>query len=353
MPTRCYIPKKFTEEHEAVIRMANVILGEAASQGLTMTLRQLYYRFVTRNFFKNEFRQYKRLGSIIADARLAGRIDWDFLEDRIRNLQALQKFDGPQDAMDKLHQWYHIDMWKNQKYRPEVWIEKDALSGVIRGVCEENDVPYFCCRGYTSLSEVYGASLRLNQYSDAGQIPFIIHFGDHDPSGMDMSRDIVDRLHKTFMTGHEFIRVALNMDQVEEYGCPPNPAKVTDSRFQVYMEEFGEESWELDALDPPLFRELIESRLSELRNPKNWEADLKRKKKVKDQLGELAKDWGKIDELKKTEKKLSEVISAAHEAGWNGVENSKVLTGFIKELAEDKEALEKELADLKKKRKIK
>lgn len=261
------------------------------------TLRQLYYQFVARGFIPNNQKQYKRLGNIIGQARLAGRIDWDHIEDRTRNLSFLQKFDDAQDALNKLASWYHVDMWANQLYRPEVWIEKDALTGVIRRVCEENDVPYFSCRGYTSLSEMFGASQRLSYWNECGQRPYIIHFGDHDPSGIDMSRDILNRLRNTFMAGHQFERVALTMEQIKEYNPPPNPVKVKDSRYKKYRDEFGEQSWELDSMDLLKFRELIENRLAGIRNDKIWKEDLKRKETVKTRLTELAQDWEKLTKI--------------------------------------------------------
>lgn len=290
----CYTPKKFSKGHWNTIQRANQILEDYAAQGFTLTLRQLYYQFVARGYIPNRQKSYKRLGSIIGDARLAGKIDWEHMEDRTRNLQKLQHFSGPQDALNKLVSWYHIDLWQRQSYRPEVWIEKDALAGVIARVCEENDVPYFSCRGYTSLSEMWKASLRLREYMRDGQTPYIIHFGDHDPSGIDMSRDITDRLQKTFIADCEFKRVALNMDQIEEYAPPPNPAKVTDSRYRVYVQNYGDESWELDALDPPKFRELIEGELATIRDDRIWNEDNKEKEIVRKKLLQISNEWENI-----------------------------------------------------------
>lgn len=290
----CYVPKRFTNAHKSVIARANAILEEYTAQGFVLTLRQLYYQHVARGYIANNMREYKRLGDILGDARLAGLVDWEHIEDRTRSLKELTHFSGPQDALDRLAGWYHIDLWANQQYRPEVWIEKDALAGVITGVCQENDVPYFSCRGYTSLSEMWRASERLRGYARFSQTPYIIHFGDHDPSGIDMSRDIMARLRETFMADCDFHRVALTMAQVEEYSPPPNPAKVTDSRFQAYLRKYGDESWELDALEPTKFRELIEAELKGLRDEKVWKEDVKAKEQVRKQLQSVAKDWNEI-----------------------------------------------------------
>jgi hypothetical protein len=303
----CYVPKKFTKGHFNTIKRANSIIEQYYAQiGGGLTLRQLYYQFVSRGYIPNNMKEYKRLGTIIADARLAGRIDWERIEDRTRGLDRLKHYGAPQEAVAELAEIYHTDLWYNQKYRPEVWIEKDALTGVISRVCEENDVPYFSCRGYTSLSEMWRASMRLQRWIEGGQQPYIIHFGDHDPSGIDMSRDIVDRLSKTFLAGLQFERVALNMDQIQEYSPPPNPAKVRDSRYKAYVAEYGDESWELDALDPGKFRELIEAQLTKLREPKQWKKDNARREQLKDELRAVAVGW---DEVKDVKRRLSTTTS--------------------------------------------
>lgn len=312
MPKICYVQKKFSREHLAIIRAANGFLERYAAGGYQVTLRSLYYAFVKSNLLKNEINSYKRLGKIVGDARLAGLIDWNHLEDRTRNLERLTHFDGPQDALNKLKAWYHVDMWAKQKYRPEVWIEKDALSGIIRGVCEENDIPFFCCRGYTSISEMWQASVRLRYYSEKlGQTPYIIHFGDHDPSGIDMSRDITYRLGTTFLSEIEFERVALNMSQIEEFELPPNPAKQTDSRFKEYEQNYGDESWELDALEPDTFRSIIESHVKKIQEPKQWKADLAEKQKVKATLTDIAQDWEQLPSLREEVVKLGNELTKA------------------------------------------
>lgn len=299
MPKIRYVMHRFDKESLSIIERTNSILKSYAEQGFILTLRQIYYQFVAKGWLPNTQKSYSRLGGILGDARLAGYVDWESIEDRTRRLSLLQHFSGPQDALDKLKSWYHIDMWEGQEYRPEVWIEKDALTGVIAGVCNENDVPYFSCRGYTSLSEMWRASMRLRRWFEGGQKPYIIHFGDHDPSGIDMSRDIYSRLGRTFTADCEFHRVALTMDQVDEHKPPPNPAKVTDSRYKVYVQKYGDSSWELDALEPPIFRSLIEDSLKKLRNKELWNDKIAKKLEVKEQLAGLAKDWENLEPNKK------------------------------------------------------
>lgn len=292
----CYKEKRFTKSSMAIITVANAILEEYDEQGFVLTLRQLYYQFVARDLIANKQSEYNRLGSIINDARLAGLIDWDHLIDRTRNLRNLEHFDDASDALHKLAGWYHVDFWDNQNFRPEVWIEKDALVGVIEGVCQEYDVPFFSCRGYTSQSEMWGASQRLLNHIDNGQTPYIFHLGDHDPSGIDMSRDIKDRLSLFIERDadpdmFEFERIALNMDQIKRYNPPPNPAKITDSRSDGYITKYGTSSWELDALEPATIVKLIKDHVWSLVDVDYWEETKVAKAGVKKSLKKLAGEF--------------------------------------------------------------
>lgn len=275
MPKIRYREINLSAGSRALVDRCNTIIAAYQAQGFVLTLRQLYYQLVSRAVIPNKQTEYNRLGSIVNDARLAGLIDWDAIEDRTRSLRSLSHWESPASIVKACAKQFHVDMWAGQRFRPEVWIEKDALVGVIEAVCEEFDVPYFSCRGYTSQSEMWRAAMRLKAHARAGQEPIIFHFGDHDPSGKDMTRDIVDRLDLFMSASHDQVelqRLALNMDQVRRYNPPPNPAKVTDSRFRAYVAEFGGESWELDALEPAVIAALIRTAVRKLIDFKKWKA---------------------------------------------------------------------------------
>jgi hypothetical protein len=162
---------------------------------------------------------------------------------------------------------YREDVWTSQPYRPEVWIEKDALTGVIEGVSEEFRVPWFSCRGNVSDSEMYAAGKRFARI--VGQVPIVLHLGDHDPNGLDMTRDIQDRLVMFARREIRVQRLALNLDQTD--GLPPNFAKETDSRFASYVQQFGTtDCWELDALAPNVISNLVRAGLERLIDPGAW-----------------------------------------------------------------------------------
>lgn len=173
-----------------LIHLANEIIERLAAQGYSLTLRQLFYQMVSRDVIPNKQSEYKRLGEALNHARLGGLIDWDAIEDRTRNIRGVNHFVDPTQVLRAAADSFRLDKWANQPNRLEVWVEKDALVQVLEKACTPLDVDFFSCRGYTSSSEVYGASKRLLRYLEDGQTPVIIHLGDHDPSGIDMTRDI-------------------------------------------------------------------------------------------------------------------------------------------------------------------
>ena len=187
--------------------------------------------------------------------RLAGLIDWHSIVDRTRNLRGNGHWDKPEDVIASARYSYLLNKWDGQPNYVEVWVEKDALVDIVGQACIPLDTPYFSCRGYTSQSEMWSAAQRFidQSYRDNR---YIIHLGDHDPSGIDMTRDIQERL-RMFGADVYVKRVALTMNQIETYNPPPNPAKLSDSRCGKYIDEYGDESWELDALEPSVITNLI------------------------------------------------------------------------------------------------
>ncbi len=293
MPKIAYITKRFNSKARATIEHANAIIAEYDSAGFTLTLRQLYYQFVSRELLPNNMRSYKSLGNIINDARLAGHIDWEAIEDRTRHVRKRSHWDDPADVIESAAASYGMDLWEGQDTRAEVWIEKDALVGVIERVCTKWDVPYFSCRGYTSQSEVWRAAMRHRSH---GCDVRVIHLGDHDPSGMDMTRDIQDRL-RLFGAPSTIQRIALNMDQVKRYKLPPNPAKHTDARFAAYEQEYGEESWELDALDPKGMETMIEDALTEIVDLRRWKRCYAQQEADRTLLNETSDKWADVKDF--------------------------------------------------------
>ena len=288
-----YIEKRFTESSSAIIQKANEIIDEYRLEGLYLTLRQLFYQFVSRDLIPNEQKSYKRIGSIISDARLAGLVDWGAIEDRTRNVKGLQHWDSPGQIIRAASRGFRLDHWEGQDFVPEVWIEKEALVGVIEDVCNSLDVSFFACKGYVSQSEMWGAAQRFQEIHKQDQTPMIIYLGDHDPSGVDMTNDITGR-QEMFGGAYVVKRIALNMDQIEEFKPPPNPAKLTDSRCKNYIEKYGRKSWELDALEPRILRDLIEKTVKDYRDDGILQTVLDRENEHKDILSRVERDWKEL-----------------------------------------------------------
>jgi hypothetical protein len=281
MPLICYEPKDFSADKLALIARANLIIQEYNAQGFNLTLRQLYYQFVARDLLPaawadragilNRPESYGKLGDLISDARMAGLVDWYAIVDRSRASYANRHWDRPSKVIEAALATYATDKWALQPHYVEVWVEKEALEDVLGRACGPLDVRYFACKGYTSQSAMWEASQRLVQKMDEGKTVHIIHLGDHDPSGIDMSRDIFARLSTFTYSRVHVQRIALNMAQVERYGPPPNPAKTTDSRFADYQAKYGDESWELDALEPSVLVDLITRAILQFRDEALWQ----------------------------------------------------------------------------------
>jgi hypothetical protein len=254
----------------AIVDQANEIIDSYLAQGFELTIRQLYYQFVARDLLPNTERSYKNLITTIDRGRQAGYIDWDAIVDRTREKEGNSHWRNPAAIVRGCAKQFQMDMWKLQENRVEVWIEKQALIGVIEDVCEGWDVDYFACRGYNSQSEAWRAGRRFKKYWKNQQRPIVIHLGDHDPSGIDMTYDNQRRLSLFAEGPVDVRRIALKMEQIEEYEPPPNPAKVTDSRFSAYQAEFGDESWELDALDPQTIVGLINDEIESIVDLPKW-----------------------------------------------------------------------------------
>jgi hypothetical protein len=273
-----FIPKRFSRDSKEIIDIANRICADMRNQGYDLTLRQLYYQFVAHHGLPNQQRSYKRLGSIVNDARLAGVMDWSFINDRTRNVAgSYYGFDDPSQFI-------------------EVWVEKDALVNVVARACEDSRVPYFSCRGYVSQSEMYSAAKRFERRRNAGLTPVIIHLGDHDPSGIDMSRDIEERLSLMSWGPIEVRRIALNMDQVDQYQPPPNPTKFTDSRAADYVQQYGYESWELDALEPRVLTALIQDEIEPLIDRDTMSDRVDHERRQIERMREIADHWHELDD---------------------------------------------------------
>lgn len=279
---------KFNAASLALIDTINNVLDLYERQGYDLSLRQLYYQLVSKNVVPNTEQSYKRVGRIVSDARLAGLIDWDMIKDRGRETLELPHWSKPGDIIRDAAAQFRIDLWEDQTIHVEVMVEKQALEGVLVPVCRELDVPFTANKGYSSSSAMYEAGKRLARAAAEGKGITVVYLGDHDPSGIDMTRDVEDRLQMFSEADVHVERVALNRNQVDEYDLPENPAKTTDSRSIDYIKRFGSSSWELDALRPDVLADLVRDAVHNYIDEDAWNAALKRQAEMKQTLMTLA-----------------------------------------------------------------
>lgn len=314
MPVIAYKTHRFSPESQAILDSVLAVLTDYEQQGYSLSLRQTFYQMVTRNLIPNTEKSYNKLGDLIANAREAGLVDWDHIEDRGRSVQSLQHWDSPEEIISACAKSFRYDLWTTQPTRIEVFVEKDALSDVVGRACNPYDVPYFANKGYASASSLWNiAYYRYRNYMLEGQNVLIIHLGDHDPSGIDMTRDIEERLilyaakdefeREDFDGKLTVRRIALNMDQVREYNPPPNPAKAVDPRFADYQRKFGDESWELDALQPQTIVELIQGNILNDMDEAKYNARLAEQQKRRDELREMSTNYGAVTDFLKARRK--------------------------------------------------
>lgn len=288
-----FITKRFNAASQKLIVVINEILADYADAGYDLSLRQLYYQLVSRNIVENTEKSYKNIGKLVSDARLAGLVDWDMIRDRGRVTVGNSHWDSPADIVRSAANSFRICRWENQKNYIEVMVEKQALEGVLIPVCRDHDVRFTANKGYTSSSAARDTSIRFNDAMSAGKEVHVIYLGDHDPSGIDMSRDVDDRLRLfTYGVGVTVHRIALNMDQVKTFNPPPNPAKITDSRASGYIKKFGKKSWELDAIEPKKLAQLVIDKINSLTDPKKWGASGKIQEAGRKELHKFADNYG-------------------------------------------------------------
>ncbi len=256
---------------EEVVEHIIDIVQEYAEDGYVLTLRQLHYQLVSNNWIINHDTAYKKLGTILDDCRYSGIIDWNAIEDRGRVPYIPYSVRNVEHALQDTVDQYRVDRQEGQLNQVELWTEKDALSGILRRSTEKYHIQLVVNKGYTSSSAIYNAYQRILKNLQKEQATIILYFGDHDPSGLDMIRDIRERLTMMLRNGKhelndidsffEIIPIGLNMTQIKKYNLPPNPTKLTDTRSNKYISKYGKTCWEVDALKPQVLTAIVEENI--------------------------------------------------------------------------------------------
>jgi hypothetical protein len=271
------------------------IIADYQAQGYQLTIRQVYYQLVSKDLLENTEKNYKKIGDIIKNGRLAGLIDWNAIEDRSRGFNNISTWDTPADIIKSAADSYLRDLWEDQEYYLETWVEKQALESIIENTSKALDVQSFACKGYPSITALWEAvQYRYKAITKQGRTVIILYLGDHDPSGLNM--DTTNRNHLiTFSESPHiyFERIALTKEQIEEYDPPPNPAKITDPRAANYIAEHGPYSWELDALEPAVLDALITDAIKSYLDPKKYNEAFERQEAERESITALLESFEK------------------------------------------------------------
>ncbi len=288
MVVYCY--KDWNPKEDSIDRVndCNQIIQSYMQQGFSLTLRQLYYQLVSQNIIANNEKEYKALGNLVSRARLAGMMDWDAIEDRVRRPWTPLEYENLEEMIEDAIQTYRLPRWRNQNTYAELWVEKDALAGVLQPLASAYHTTMMVNRGYSSQSAMYESAERIMNTRErmGAKNAIVFYLGDLDPSGEDMVRDIRDRL-RMFECRVEVKKIALTMAQVQHFKPPPNPTKLTDSRAADFVARYGNNSWEVDALSPPTLQALIRAEFDLIVDKKLMDAIKKREKKEKKEVRQV------------------------------------------------------------------
>lgn len=282
-------------KHNEIVTSVNNVIRQ---YDMPLTLRQIYYRLVAAGLIPNRRTSYNGLSAQLVTAREQREIDETRIVDRSRTITDIS-FNTPGGFLDAAE--YTIEnqfvrrFWASQETYVEVWVEKDALSQVLAGAIRDTNTIVAPSRGYSSYSYIRDAVNRFQRNRGKASQVVILHFADHDPSGIDMTRDLQTRF-SSYSSASRFNvrvkRIALTFDQVQEYDLIPNPTKATDSRTSQYEEQFGGECWELDAIEPnEMIRLVSEAVDAEITDRDAWEEtkaqDARERAEIKEHLTEL------------------------------------------------------------------
>ncbi len=240
--------RRTREEMEAL----REVIYETVALENPMTVRQVFYRLVTTGAIAKTENEYKTtVVRLLTDMRVNGELPFDWIADNTRWMRKPNTHSSIEQALRRTIETYRRSLWDNQDDYVEIWLEKDALAGVIYDVTGEYDVPLMVTRGYPSVSFLYSAAENIIHRNKP---TYLYYFGDYDPSGLDIPRNVQQRLEQFAPDiDIEFTRIAVTAEQIRDEDLSTRPTKRTDTRSNG----FRGESVELDAIQPDLLRGMV------------------------------------------------------------------------------------------------
>lgn len=291
-------PIKWQKRKRELFNKIIPIAEKFQDQDYKITLRQLHYQLVGRNLIKNTKSEYTKLGTLIKEARLSGLLDWDLIVDNLRTPKKMGEWDSVKDIMESVYSSYRNKRHSIQKIHLEIWCEKDAMTSILEPITNKYHLNLMIDRGFGSTTMIYETAKRfLRESNQLTQEFVILYLGDHDPSGLNMVNDVQKRINMflriskdRFATRCNVKQIALTQEQCKKYNLPPQMAKTSDSRFKKYQKEYGDESWELDALPTDVISKILEDEILECINMEYYDGMIQEENKDKVKIKQLIED---------------------------------------------------------------
>ena len=230
-----------------------------------MTVRQVFYQATVRGLVEKSEAGYTKVQSDLVLMRRSGLLPYAWLADNTRWQRKPTTFNGIEEALEATASFYRKSLWTDADAYVEVWLEKDALAGVVYPITSVFDVPLMVARGYASLSFLHNAAEHINELD----VPaYIYHLGDYDPSGVNAGEKIEETLRELASDAEiNFERIAVTPEQIADWDLPTRPTKATDTRAK----DFGEISVELDAIEPSRLRAIVQEAIEYHLPPRHFE----------------------------------------------------------------------------------
>jgi len=315
---------------DRILPRVKELLYQYRKQGFKPTIRQIFYRLVSERLLPNHVNAYKALDYKLTRQREEGleelgwRIGWKgeenvedvssgihpdaFRDTSRRVIGGDTGFSSLQEYFNQFLRYLEVaytrKRWENQPRQVIIWLEKDALAGVLEDIAKKYRVKLISSRGYSSFTYIYK---QLVESLDLYKPLVILLLTDFDPSGQDMKKDLKKRVLKYVYDRYSYLmdsedfdgvikvdeimkvnkdtyeywkeyegrgievkKVALTEEQVIEYNLPPLPAKTSDPRYEWFKRNYGDKATELDALPPEILRQLVENAIIENIDMNAW-----------------------------------------------------------------------------------
>jgi hypothetical protein len=251
MPNQASPIKRRRRTKDEINTICNA-MEEVVAEDSPMTVRQVFYRMVAIGVIEKSENEYQNtVGRLLLKLRREKRIPYRWIADETRWVRKSQRYDSMEAALLDTASTYRRALWRQMPAYVEVWVEKEALAGVIVQVTDQWDVPLMVCKGFASESYLYSAAEAIKGY---GKPAYLYLLTDHDPSGLAIASDIERRI-RGFAPDCEINveRLAVTEEQIDRWSLPTRPTKTSDSRAR----SFQGGSVDLDAIPPAHLRNLV------------------------------------------------------------------------------------------------